>query len=206
MRFEKINENKIRITLSHQDLEAKHIDFHSFMSSSLDSQDLFFDMLDEAEKQIGFVTKDYRIRIEALAMSEGDFIVTVTRSLPEVAERSPLKKKVRIKRKSPTFDNSLVVYCFYSLEDFFSFMEYAKNLKLPLDKLAKSMVVYEYKNAFYFVLDDIPLENDSLKIFFTTITEFASHVSCSPLFLSKLTECGEILLKQAGIKKYIKGA
>ena len=92
MRFEKINENKIRITLSHQDLEAKHIDFHSFMSSSLDSQDLFFDMLDEAEKQIGFVTKDYRIRIEALAMSEGDFIVTVTRSLPEVAEKSPLKK------------------------------------------------------------------------------------------------------------------
>ena len=167
MRFEKINENKIRITLSHQDLEAKHIDFHSFMSSSLDSQDLFFDMLDEAEKQIGFVTKDYRIRIEALAMSEGDFIVTVTRSLPEVAEKSPLKKKVKIKRKSPTFDNSLVVYCFYNLEDFFSFMEYAKNLKLPLDKFAKSMVVYEYKNAFYFVLDDIHLENDSIKIFFT---------------------------------------
>ena len=206
MRFEKINENKIRITLSHQDLEAKHIDFHSFMSGSLDSQDLFFDMLDEAEKQIGFVTKDYRIRIEALAMSEGDFIVTVTRSLPEATEKIPLKKKVKIKRKSPSLDNSLVVYCFYSLDDFFAFMDYSKKLKLPLASIAKSMMVYEYKNAFYFVLDDIHLENSSLKVFFAAITEFASHVSCSNLFLSKLMECGKVLMKQAGIKKYIKGA
>ena len=206
MRFEKLSENKIRITLSHQDLEAKHIDFHSFMSSSLDSQDLFFDMLDEAEKQIGFVTKDYRIRIEAFALSEGDFIVTVTRSLPEGTEKNSFKKKVKIKRKSPALENSLVVYCFYSLDDVFAFMEYAKNQKLPLDKIAKSIAIYEYKNAFYFVLDDIALENAFLKVFFAGITEFASHVSCSPLFLSKLVECGTIFMKPSGIKKYIKGA
>lgn len=204
MRFEKINENKIRITLSHQDLEAKHIDFHSFMSSSLDSQDLFFDMLDEAEKQIGFVTKDYRIRIEAFAISEGDFIVTITRSLPETIEKVPLKKKVKIKRKSPSPDNSTVVYYFPNLDDLFSFMEYAKQYHLPIEKLAKNISIYEYKNAFYFVLDGIYTQDLSLKSFFTAITEFANHVSCSSLFLSKLAECGQILMKQSSIKKYIK--
>ena len=45
MRFEKLEENKIRITLSQEDLVKKDIDFHSFMSNSLESQDLFFDML-----------------------------------------------------------------------------------------------------------------------------------------------------------------
>ena len=57
MRFEKLNEDKIRITLNTEDLEKKDIDLHTFMSNSIESQDLFFDMLEEAEKQIGFVTK-----------------------------------------------------------------------------------------------------------------------------------------------------
>lgn len=79
MKFEKLNEDKIRITLSSQDLAEKDIDFHSFMSNSIKSQDLFLDILEEAEKKVGFVTKDYKVRIEALAMNDGDFIFTVTR-------------------------------------------------------------------------------------------------------------------------------
>ena len=39
----------------------------------------FLDILEEAEKKVGFVTKDYKVRIEALAMNDGDFIFTVTR-------------------------------------------------------------------------------------------------------------------------------
>lgn len=79
MKFEKLNEDKIRITLSSQDLVEKDIDFHSFMSNSIKSQDLFLDILEEAEKKVGFVTKDYKVRIEALAMNDGNFIFTVTR-------------------------------------------------------------------------------------------------------------------------------
>ena len=36
MRFEKLNENKIRITLTNKDLEKKNIDFHSFMANPID--------------------------------------------------------------------------------------------------------------------------------------------------------------------------
>lgn len=68
MRFEKINENKIKITLNSEDLIKKNIDFHVFMSSSIESQDLFLDMLNQAEKQVGFITKNYLLRIETLAL------------------------------------------------------------------------------------------------------------------------------------------
>ena len=74
MKFEKLNENKIRIIVSTQDLIEKHIDFHSFMSNSLESQDIFLEILDKAEKEIGFVTKNYKVRIEAFAMNNEDFI------------------------------------------------------------------------------------------------------------------------------------
>ena len=91
MRFEKLNENKIRITLTNQDLIKKNIDFHSFMANPIESQDLFFDMLDTAEKEIGFITRNYQIRIEALQVSNGDFILIITRSLPET--KKCLKRK-----------------------------------------------------------------------------------------------------------------
>ena len=70
MRIEKITENKIRIILNVQDLKEKNIDLHSFMADSIESQDLFYDMLDKAEKEIGFETKDYKLMIEALAIPE----------------------------------------------------------------------------------------------------------------------------------------
>ncbi len=73
MRIEKITENKIRIILNIQDLQENNIDLHSFKSNSIESQDLFYDMLDRAEKEIGFKTKDYKLMIEALAVPERKF-------------------------------------------------------------------------------------------------------------------------------------
>ena len=68
LQFERITENKIRIILNIQDLEEKNIDLHSFMSNSIESQDLFYEMLTKAEKEIGFKTKDYKLLIESLAI------------------------------------------------------------------------------------------------------------------------------------------
>ena len=56
MKFEKINKDKIKITLNLKDLEEKNIDFHLFMSNPIESQHILLDMLDEAKEKIGFDT------------------------------------------------------------------------------------------------------------------------------------------------------
>lgn len=73
LQIEKLNENKIRITLNLEDLKENNIDLHSFMASSIESQDLFYSMLDKAEKEVGFETKDYKLMIEALAIPNRKF-------------------------------------------------------------------------------------------------------------------------------------
>ena len=73
MQLEKLTENKIRITLNLEDLKEKNIDLHSFMSNSIESQDLFYDVLNKAEKEIGFITKNYKLMIEAIAVPERKF-------------------------------------------------------------------------------------------------------------------------------------
>lgn len=121
MKFEKLNDDKIRITLNSQDLIERKIDFHSFMSNSLNSQDLFLEILEEAEKKVGFITKDYKVRIEALAMNDGDFIFTVTRLTPN-KEKDPSKlNKLKVKRKNINQTNSTLIYQFNSFDDFCNF-------------------------------------------------------------------------------------
>ena len=41
MKIEKLNENKIRVTLNLDDLIERNIDYHSFMSNSIESQSIF---------------------------------------------------------------------------------------------------------------------------------------------------------------------
>lgn len=199
MRFEKLNENKIRITLSNEDLAKKDIDFHAFMSNSIESQDLFFDMLEEAEKEIGFVTKDYLIRIEALAIAGGDFVLTVTRSLPDKA-RNNIKKKVHIKRKNPKLNCSQFIYCFSSFEDFCTFIDFFNKSGFKAVNLARSILLYEYNNVYYLSISDINLEYPNLKKLFSCITEFASSVNHAELFANKLAESGKLIMKHNAIR------
>ena len=63
MKIEKLNENKIRVTFNNLDLKKNNMDVHSFMSNSIESQSLFLNILDEAEREVGFITDNYKLSI-----------------------------------------------------------------------------------------------------------------------------------------------
>lgn len=203
MRFEKLNENKIRITLTNKDLEKKNIDFHVFMANPIESQELFFDMLDEAEKKMGFVTKDYQIRLEAMQIAGGDFVLTVTRSLPETY-KLPEKKKIHIKRKNlNNFNNTNAIYCFNNFDDFCAFSNFINTNCISCANIAKNLSLYEYKDNYYLCISKINLNYPNLKKLFSSITEFASYVSNSDLFKLKLVENGKLIMKNNALKTAI---
>lgn len=205
MKFEKLNENKIRITLNNQDLAEKHIDFHSFMSNSKESQNLFIDMLNEAEKKVGFVTKDYKLRIEALAMSDGNFILTITRFGKNIDNDIllPKSKKVKIKRKILDINSKQLIYQFNSFDDFCNFANFINNLEI-FSNIAKNITLYFYKNTYYLCFSNINTENKNFKQLYTLITEFATYVDNPEIFATKLSECGKIVMKHNAIKTCVK--
>lgn len=124
MKFEKLNDNKVRITLNIDDLKEKNVDLHSFMSSPIESQSLFLDMLEMAEEKVGFTTKDYKVTIEALAVSTGDFIFTLTRTKEDTDIK---RKKVHMKRKSVDLTKKSAVYRFNTFDDFIHFCSFLDN-------------------------------------------------------------------------------
>lgn len=200
MKFEKLSENKIRITLNIQDLKEKDIDFQSFMANSIESQDLFLDILEEAKQKIGFVTENYQIRIEALATPDNNFIFTITRANPLSAPEKP-KKQVHIKRKTTNLEASQAAYLFSSFDDFCAFCCFLENTGFAdTSKIAKKISLYEYRQNYYLLFSNINLSFPGLKRFYSSITEFATIVSNSCLFERKLLEHGKLIMKHNAIK------
>lgn len=192
MKIEKLNDDKIRITLNLEDLKEKNIDFHSFMANPLESQAVVLDMLDVAEKEVGFVTKDYKITIEALATSSGTFILTVTRDNKSLS--SP-KKKVHIKRKEIDLTKPIAIYSFDSFEDLCLFCKFLDNSVLRFFlKTIDTISLHEYQGQYYLRLSKIHSNLILLKSFCTSITEFASYVPNSDLFEGKLLEHGKTII------------
>lgn len=206
MRFEKLSNDKIRIILDLQDLEDNDIDYQSFMSNSSDSQKLFMEILDEAEEQIGFITKDYKLMIEALATIDGDFIITVTRSLPDFDITSGYKKRtIKAKRKSNKLSTDTIIYEFNCFDDVFDFVLLLKNLNLTgLSTFTKDFSLYTYKNNYYLVMDNINKSFADIKTFLCALTEFGKSINNSNLFKSKLNEYGTLILKKNFYKTLVK--
>lgn len=203
MRIEKLNENKIRIFLNLQDLKEKNIDLHTFMSNSVENQDLFLDMLSQAEEEVGFKTKNYRLIIEALASSDGCFVLTITREKPDIVKQKI--KQPKVKRKSTFLNTSLSIYMFNTFDEFCEFCTYinSSHLSNSLNKLKNTSLVL-FQNKYYLVLNSIKLTTSELKNFTYTISEFAEPTKNEVLFERKLREYGSVIIGKNAILTCLK--
>lgn len=194
-------ENKIRITLDMNDLAEKHIDFHEFMSNPINSQSFFLDVLDQAEKEIGFITKDCQIKLEALATSSGNFVLTVTRILPSTNTDS-LKRKVKVKRKSTSNIkcNNCAIFAFDTFDDFYDYgVSLTSNLSKKIEDLIGNTKLYLYNNTYYLIIDKLPDNLEFVKLFSSSLLEFGKFVSDSNTYKNRIIECGEVVIKKNAI-------
>lgn len=193
MQIEKITENKIQVIITLEDLEKKHIDLHSFMSDSIESQDLFYDVLEKAKKEIGFETQDYKLIIEAFAIPDSKFILTVTRI--SVNSKVPLPNK-----KISSFKPSTYIYKFSNFDDFCEFCTYlyATNIiNISASYLKKSCLIY-YKSNYYFIIKTNSKQKNYKKLH-NLIMEFALCYDTCTYLENELNEYGKQIFKTNAI-------
>lgn len=199
MKFEKVNNDKIKITLNSKDLEANDIDFHSFMSNSSQTQSLFLAVLDKAERDYGFSTDNYQLKVETVVIDSENFILTITRSKAGVS--SSTKKKCKVYRKVPNPLSASLIYKFNTFEDFCSFVEFLSFSAFSnIEKISKSSILYCYNGNYYLVFNAINVKYPYLKAFYSVITEFATYINYSEAFVAKLYESGTLAIKNNAIK------
>lgn len=202
MKFEKVNNDKIKITLSSADLEANDISFHSFMSDSRETQSLFLSVLDKAERDYGFSTDNYQLKVETMALDNGNFILTITRSrVSDATETTSERKKFRVSRKMPSLTSASLIYKFNSFEDFCDFIKYISSSELvDIDKVSKSSMLYCYNTYYYLIFNNINAKYPHLKALYSSITEFGTYVDYSDTLAAKLHESATLVIKDHVIK------
>lgn len=128
MQIEKLNNNKLKVVLNTNDLAENNIDLNSFMANSLESQELFFDILDFAEENLDFDVENSKLIVESISLSNNIFIFTITK-LNNTKDTS----------------SSHYVYCF---DDFNQIHQLLSILKSK-DKFK----IYTYNNKYFLIVD-----------------------------------------------------
>ena len=99
MKFEKINDNKLKIFISSDELpESETLD--ELMSDSDIARNEFLAILDEAYNKVGFDTNNYKIKIDAKSSYDGGFVFTVTKIVKLIEKNKKVKPKKIAKKNS----------------------------------------------------------------------------------------------------------
>ena len=79
MKIEKLTENKIRIILHQEDFIDKSTNIHNLLLQIPDSSSLLLEILNKAQKEVGFDTDGYKLLIETSYTGDNTCVFTITK-------------------------------------------------------------------------------------------------------------------------------
>ena len=199
MKIEKLTENKIRIVLKLEELSNKNINLRDFMTDNLKSQQFFIEILNKAEKEVGFNTKDCKLLIEAFSSLDDIFVFTITKFV--VPQN---KKRVIVNKKHNKYALKNPIYEFSSFEEFCNLCESINKSNLPISNIADYISLYLYNDTYYLTFSKMNLSYKYFKKLFSCLSEFGDIVKQSNNFEAKLLEYGKVIIKKNAFKTGIK--
>lgn len=192
MKIEKLTENKLKITLSIDDLEERNINLHAFMYNTKESQDLFWELLQTAEKECGFNVDDSMIYVEASTTGAGNFTLLVTKTnenAPIVEKLSKSKKytkpNIKLKRKQVPLKAESSIYIFESFDDICGFCNICDT------EILHDNTLYSMNEIYYLKIDYIP---------YNMILDYATIAKNPVLLEAKLNEYGKIVIEKNALQ------
>ena len=98
MKIERIGDNIIRVTITYNDLEERNMDLNALNYNSPAAQEFFWDLMEQAEEQLGFSLTDSQLIIEPVPDSDEGFVINITK-VDEEGEFESIHKYIRNRMK-----------------------------------------------------------------------------------------------------------
>lgn len=187
MKFEKLNDVKIRIILSDKDIQQNNLSIKSILSNSKNSQQFLEHIISQAEKKLDFKTEDSELLVEAIAPSNEECVFTITKLLTENIYNTQYNKTFIFKFKN--FDDLLNLCIFLNNFSYLNLKSFSKNFSLIFYNYTYYLKLTHQKNS--------PIITDYLR---TLFEEFGTNVS-SDSIEGTLNEYGKILFPKNAIQR-----
>lgn len=196
MKIEKINENKIKVTISLNDLEERNIDLDSLNYSSPAAQELFMDMMEQAEIQFGFTISDSQLVIEQDSDADEGFIITISKldddgdfeSIQKYIKNRFRKRDLKSKGKSRKVCSTKAIYSFTCFEDLCTLSKRAQLL------YAGESSLFKCRDTYYLTLTRNNFTISNMNAFEALLNEYGTKVSNVSFYEGYLCEYGEVIV------------
>lgn len=197
MKFEKINEFKLKVTLSNQELlDTSDGDLDTFMSNPSKARQSFFKILDKAEDEVGFHVDNSKLRIDAKGLYNGDFVFTITKLIPKASSLQKVKPHKVLKNN----DDGFLAYSFDDIEHFINFCNFLKKHKInKLKNFCKYIELYKYNKKYILICAMINSNYEYIGKLYSCITEFGNFLTSQESVATMIKERGSLIIKHNAI-------
>ena len=175
MKIERIETNKIKVTLSALDLVDMNVTVTSLTPASPILTGFLHEVMEQVIEETGFNPYDGQVMVEATPEEDG-IVLIVTK----LSEEKPKKKKIKNVKVTTHRKETYTTYKFSGFSDLISLF----NASSPT--VFKNASLYEYLGDFYMVAPKDLIKN---------IAEFTENTTNSALSETFLTEHGKLHAK-----------
>ncbi|MCX8075070.1 MAG: adaptor protein MecA [Clostridia bacterium] len=223
MKVEKINENKIKITLTIDELKARKISIKDIEKDVNLAKNLFLDLLEESDLNEEFIADDSQLYIEASSDNNNLFVVTITKieHIPELSKYALLdnileksidkksknslsltKDSTKKKRDSEKINYKVdsTIYSFSSMDDILVMCEILAKEKIFLGKNS----LYKYVNEYFIVFNKSSIKNKKFLRTFIVLSEYCKNYYTSSIFDISIKEKCKLIISDNALQKLIK--
>lgn len=206
MKIERFGENRIRIFVSYDDLEERDIDLDAFSYNSPETQELFWDLMEQAELELGFEAHESQLCIEAVSDVDQGFVITITRideenefeSIQKFIKNRYKRKDLSVKKKTTSICSTMLIYAIESFDDLCFLAKAVKPLFAGRSK------AYSLEDNYYLVLSSIEGNISDQNKFDSILSEYADKMSSVDFFEGYLNEYGKLLVGNDAIPFFAK--
>lgn len=196
MKIEKISTNKIKVTLTNEDMLEWELNFDNLTYNSPQVQELFWDVIRRAEYELGFFVDNAQLMVEAMPTKSEGFVMIVSKvdeqqSLAKHVKSRPKRTEIKVKRKP----RSIIQPQIYEFEEFDDVVNVCCQI---YDLFEGYSLMYKYNNRFYLSLLNIN-DMDDEKISYKLL-EYGKRMPYSATIEGKLVEYGEVMIKKNAIE------
>ena len=197
MKFRRINDNKVQVIISRDDLEQRNVKRWDLMPSSPKTQELFQDMLEKAYEECGFeVDSDSQLMVEAYPMTSDSLVLTLTKVKDlaksfmeaDISDSKDVFFGETEDEEQLDFDSDEVVFAF---KEFDAMISICKRMD---DNFTSKTSLYKMDDVYYLVFGE---EDEMLSNLIGLIGEYGDLAYIVEAYL---IEHGKLLIKDNAVE------
>lgn len=202
MKIERIGDNIIRVTITYNDLEDRDIDFNMLNYDTPAAQEFFWDLMEQAEEQLGFDLSDSQLIIEPVPDSDDGFVITITKidedgefeSIHKYIKSRMKKSDLRAKKKGRKACAPLFIYSFRSLNDVCA-------LAGKLETIYNGdSTLYKCGDTYYLALTRTGLAPSDTGMFELIMNEYGIKIANVSFYEGYMNEYGEKVIENKALE------